>query len=138
MKTVQTLLLVLAHQNRGRLSVQTYLHLYTMHNGQFNTPTLRKRLMHGYTSILSLVGTKTVVHVNCIMNSEYITVVFKPNCFMIPKDMNNNYCLPCDRNPCDNCLRAITLMIKLMSKIHYSYVSTLVIGCLKYGQHLEM
>lgn len=113
MKTVQTLLHVLAHQNRGRLSAQTYLHLYTMHNGPFTTPTLRKRLMQGYTSNLSLVGTKTVV--NGIINSEYITVVFKSNCFMIPKDMNNNYCLPCDRNQCDNCLRGITLMIKLIS-----------------------
>lgn len=47
--------------------------------------------MQGYTSNLSLVGTKTVV--NGIMNSD-ITEVFKSNCFMIPKDMNNNYCLP--------------------------------------------
>lgn len=66
--------------------------------------------MHGYTSNLSLVGTKIVV--NGIMNSDYTSVVFKSNCFMIPKDMNNNYCLPCDRNKCDNFL---ILVIKLMS-----------------------
>lgn len=61
---------------------------------------------------LSLVVTKIVVNGTCIMNLDYITEIFKSNCFMTPKDLNNTYCLPCDRNQlfqlCGNCFRGYT------------------------------
>lgn len=53
---------------------------------------------------LSLEVTNIVVNGTCIMNLDYIKEVFKSNCFMIPKDLNNTYCF-----------RAMTLKIKLMS-----------------------
>lgn len=57
---------------------------------------------------LSLEVTNIVVNGACIMNLDYITEVYKSNCVMIPKDLNNTYCLPCDRNQCDNCFRGLT------------------------------